>query len=257
MVAAAIIGAGVLGAGASVASGAIGASAAKSAAKTQAAAANNAAQAQLQMFHEQEANLAPYVTAGTSAMGELQGLTGTNAGGNPLTAPLSAPFQPTMAQLARTPGYQFTLQQGLESTQNSYAAQGLASSGAAMKGASQYAEGLASTTYQQQFQNYLAQNQQIYNMLSGQANLGENAAAMTGQMGMQAQTTANQLTTSGAAASAAGTIGSANALTGALGGLTGSASNTALLLALNNSGMFSGNALVGAGDGLLGGSVQA
>ena len=41
---------------------------------------------------------------------------------------MSAPFAPTMAQLASTPGYQFTLDQGLKATQNAYAAQGLAGS---------------------------------------------------------------------------------------------------------------------------------
>ena len=70
---------------------------------------------------------------GQQALTQLQGLTGTGVGGNPLTAPLTSQFQPTMAQLEQTPGYQFSLDQGLKATQNSYAGQGLGASGAAMK----------------------------------------------------------------------------------------------------------------------------
>ncbi len=70
-----------------------------------------------------------------------------------------APMTPQQAAsnaLSQTPGYQFALDQGLKATQNGFAAQGLASSGAAMKGGAQFAEGLASQTYNQQLQNYLA-----------------------------------------------------------------------------------------------------
>lgn len=233
----AIIGAGVLGAGASL-----------GAAEIQSNAAQSAANAQLNMYNQSAARLQPFVGAGSGAIGALQGLTGTNAGGNPLTAPLTKPFQPTLAQLQQTPGYQFTLQQGLESTQNGFAAQGLGQSGAAQKGAINYAEGLAGTTYQQQFQNYLSQNQQIYNMLGGLASQGENAAAGVGNQGIQSQALANQLTTSGAAAQAAGLVGAAN-----------SANNTGLLFALNNSGIFgpntggSGSGLMSVGGGSAGG----
>lgn len=253
-VSAAIVGAGALAAGASVYSGMNAADAAKSAAGEQQQAAEQAAQLQASEFGTITNNLQPFVGAGTTSLTQLQNLTGTNPGGNPLTAQLTKPFQPTMAQLAQTPGYQFTLNQGLESTQNSFAAQGLASSGAALKGASNYAEGLASNTFQQQFQNYLGQNQQIYNMLQGQVSTGENAAAQVGTLGNQSVAAQNALTTGGAAAGAAGTVGAANALTGALGNISGSASNTALLYALNNGGMFSGtgggsNALANYGQG--------
>jgi hypothetical protein len=71
---------------------------------------------------------------------------------------------PTQAQLAATPGYQFTLNQGLESTQNSAAARGLGNSGAALKGAAAYATGLANSTYQNDF-NDMAQVAQGYNSL--------------------------------------------------------------------------------------------
>lgn len=57
--------------------------------------------------------------------------------------------------LESTPGYRFTLDQGLKSTQNSFAAKGLANSGAALKGAAGFATGLANSTYEQRLSDYL------------------------------------------------------------------------------------------------------
>jgi hypothetical protein len=140
-----------------------------------------------------------------------------------------------MSALAQTPGYQFTLQQGQLATQNSFAAQGLSASGAAVKGAAQYAEGLASTTYQQQFQNYLNQNQQIYNMLYNQTSMGESAAATAGSQAIQGSANIANTLTSGAAATAGGIMGSANAISGGLGNL-----NTMAYL-YNQGGLFGGS----------------
>lgn len=226
-------------AAASVAAGAISAGGSESAAKTQANAATTAAQLQASEFQQTQNNLAPYVSAGATALPALQSLTGTGAGGNPLTAPLTAPFQPTQAQLAATPGYQFTLGQGLESTQNSYAAEGLGQSGAAEKGAVNYAEGLASNTYQQQFQNYLSQNSQIYNMVAGLSGSGQNAAAGLGSLALQNTGAVNALNTSGAAATAAGTVGAANSV--------GNSLNTLGALAYNNPSMFTTGSTINTG----------
>lgn len=249
MVSISVGGALALGAAGSIGSSLLSSSAATDAAKLQTDAANTASANQLAEFNQNKATLAPFVGAGTSSLTALQKLTGTDVGGNPLTAPLTRPFQPTMDELAKTPGYQFTLGQGLQNTQNSYAAQGLGQSGAALKGAANYAEGLASTTYQQQFQNYLNQNSQIYSMLGGQASLGENAAATTGNQGIQATANAGNFLTSGAAAGAGGIVGSANAINAGLSNV----SNTGLVYALgNNSGLFgsgSGGGISTAGNG--------
>ena len=225
------IGAAIAGA-ATLGSGIISSSGAQSAADTQSAATQAAAQLQAQEFQQVRNDLQPYINAGANALPQLESLTGTNAGGNPLTAPLTAPFQPTMAQLEDTPGYKFTLDQGLKSTQNGYAAQGLGQSGAAQKGATDYAEGLASTTYQQQFQNYLNQNSQIYNMVGGISGSGQNAAAGTGALALNNTAQINALNVSGANAQAAGQVASSNAFANSFNGL-GAILN-------NNSGMFSG-----------------
>ena len=85
---------------------------------------------------------------------------------------------PTQAQLAATPGYQFELAQGLESTNNSAAARGLASSGAALKGADAYATGTAQQTYQNNYQDMLG-------TAGAQASLGQNE--FTNALGTSAQ----------------------------------------------------------------------
>lgn len=237
----------IVGGAASLGGAVVGGNAAKSAANTQANAALSAQQQQEKQFETTQANLNPFIKAGQSAAGQLATLTGAGPGGNPLTSPLTALFQPTQAQLESTPGYQFSKTQGLEATQNSFAAQGLGQSGAALKGAANYAEGLAGTTFQQQFQNYLNQNQQVYSMLSGQAGVGENAAVGAGSLGQANVNAQSGLTTGAAAAQAAGTVGAANAIQGGLNGAAGSG----LLYAAGQDGLFGnqGNKLTPGGYG--------
>lgn len=164
MVAAATIGAGVLGAGASAFSGSKAASAQKDAASQ----ANNT---QMQMFNTLQENLSPYKNLGEYTVNNLL---------RPTLPDLAAPIVMDQAALEKTPGYQFQLQQGLKGIQNSASAKGLGVSGRALKGAADYTTGLANSNYQQQFQNAMQQRENTYNRLLGIANLGENAAAGIG-----------------------------------------------------------------------------
>lgn len=243
---AALAGSAAIGSIGSIVSGILGSNAASSAASTQ----SNAALAE---FAAIQKLMAPFVTAGTGALGKLTDLTGTGPGGNPLTAQLTKPFMPTMADLENTPGYKFSLQQGEQAVTNSFAGTGLGGgvqgigtgnpianvSGPEGKGLVSFAQGLAANTYQQQFSNNLTQNQQIYNMLAGIVGTGQQGAAGTASYG-------SQLVTGAAGAQAAGQIGSTNAIIGGITGATGGASNAALLLALQNAGMFGGGAAAGA-----------
>lgn len=232
-IAAAIAGAGVAG----LAGSAISSSASKSAADTQAQAAQNASQLQWQQFQQMQQNLQPYMQLGTNTLPQLQGQLGTL--GN-----MQFSFNPTEQQLQQTPGYQFTLNQGLNTVNNQLAAKGLNLSGAQAKGIGQYTTGLADTTYQQQYQNalqnfmtnYGVQSDQ-YNRLASLLGVGENAAAGVGNAGLQTASTAGNLLTSGANAQAAGTVGSANAISGGLSGL----GSNALLYSLMNPSASSGS----------------
>ena len=222
-----LIAAGVGAAGA-VGGSLISSGASKSAASTQAAAAAQAAAQAQNQYTQTEANLQPYMDAGYMGLSALQGTLGLGgASGSELTANgLSGlTFQPTQEQLAATPGYQFDLNQGLQSVQNANAAQGLGISGAALKGAAQYATGLANNTLSTQ-QGIFQQNvQNVLNPLQSLASLGQNSAVQTGQQGIQATQNANALQVGGANAAAAGTVGSANALSGGLSSLGGAPLN--------------------------------
>lgn len=195
MVAVAVVGSAVAGvAGSAIAS------------KRQADAAGKAADVSDKMYQQTRADLLPYNEAGQYAL-------------NNLTANLgyfTAPVKMTKGELVRTPGYQWNLQQGLKAVQNSAAARGLGSSGAALKGAASYATGLADSTYQNQWQNEVANRQNAYNRLMGLSELGQNAAAQTGAQGTQAAAQMGNAYISQGNAQAAGIMGAANAISGGI-----------------------------------------
>ena len=194
----------------------LGSSAAEQAASIQSDAAKNATASQQAMQAQTRADLMPYQSTGLAATNALTAYMGLQQGQDPTQSLLLSKFNPTQAQLAATPGYQWSLDQGLQATQNAAAAQGLGASGSALKGAANYAEGLAGTTYQQQFANDQTTKNQQYNQLSGLMSSGQNAAAQTGNFGYQNTQAANNYATSGAAAQAAGVMGSNNAITGGI-----------------------------------------
>lgn len=206
-------GAAVVGAGAT-------AYGANRAASAQTASVRDSNALQERMFNESRADTAPFRYWGEEAFNTLGPMVGV--GGNPLTAPLTRRFEPTIGELENTPGYKFTLDQLLKTTQNSFAGRGLGQSGAAVAGAQDRAFGLASTTYQQQLDNYLKQNSQIFNMLMQPAQLGANAAAS--QAGVSAQVGANMGNNliGGGNAVAGAQMAGTNALVGGANNLAGS-----------------------------------
>lgn len=198
----AVIGAGALSAGAGIFGSIQQADASKSAANLQYQASKDAAN-----------RLQPFSDVGKQAIPTINGLLGIGTAG-----PGGLPDPAAINQfLSHTPGYQFTMQQGLESVQNGFAGQGLARSGAAIKGAEGFATGLASQTYQNVLGNYT-------NLL---ANSQSAAAGQGGAL------------IGGANAQAAGIIGSANAISNGLTGTANTVGNTAInyaaLQGVNNS----------------------
>lgn len=177
---AALLGGAAAGGLSSIAGSLMGSSAQKKASK-------QAIAAQMAMFEKMQKNLQPYMDAGESAINPLLGLIGANG-------------EDPQAALEKLPGYQFTKTQGLKAVQNSAAARGLGSSGAAYKGAADYATGLADNTFGDQF-----------NRLLGLTTMGANAAAGAGSGAIQ--TGAN-------VASSYGNLGNAEAA-GYLGGAAG------------------------------------
>jgi hypothetical protein len=216
---AAILGGGALAAGGSIASGLIGANAANTAASDQLQAAQLAQQTQLGIFNQTQSNLAPYNTAGQSALSQLAKLFGLGPGG---TGPNASTAAAATSALQNYPGYQFGLQQGNLAQQQSAASQGLLLSGSQLQAAQTFG------------QNYAMQNawNPYVSSLSSIANLGENAAATTGQIGANtgAGVASSQLAAGTAAAS--GAVGSANAITSGLTSATGTAANSGLMYAV-------------------------
>lgn len=137
-------------------------------------------QAAKQWYNTASTTLSPYTTAGKTStdmlMKALQGTGASDAGIGGGGPNLLSTFQPTMAQLESTPGYQWAREQALGAMTNSMAAKSLGSSGNLVQGLGTTATGLASQTFNQQLQNYMNQNLQAYNMLMGPTNLGANAS---------------------------------------------------------------------------------
>lgn len=121
------------------------------------------------------AQLAPYLQSGRANNQRLSELLGT--GGDPNSADygsLSKPFDPT--QIAQDPGYQFELDQGTQALNRSLGAKGQVFSGAALKGAADYATGLASQNVNDAYNRDLQTKQQLYNSYAGQSAAGQTAA---------------------------------------------------------------------------------
>lgn len=255
----AIIG-GAISAGTSLLGGILGGNAAKKAAEQQAAAGRAATSQQKQagqfaqdvqqtQLTNERAGAAPYTTLGAGTAGTLSNAL---APGGDLGSRWTSTFKaPTAAEAEATPGYQFQLSQGLNALQNSAAARGgLLSTGTA-KNLTGYAQGLASTNYQNTYNNALqayntnfSTNEQsqndLFNRLYSTTGLGANAAAnlnatsagtsnalASGLMG-NAEIVGNDIMGVGNA-QAAGTIGSSNAL---IGGITGAGNSIGKMFSL-------------------------
>lgn len=177
--------------------------------------------------------LSPYTSAGSKATGSLSDMLSTPGQG--LLTPWTQQFTaPTADQAAATPGYQAQLKAGEDALQNSAAARGGLLSGRTAADLNSYAQGLASTNYQNTFQNSLQQYQSAYNTFqNNQANTYNRLFGVSGQ-GLQAANSAANvnmgagqdiagLQSAQGAAAAGGTLGSANAWSNAIGGIAGAA----------------------------------
>ena len=192
-----------------------------------------------QIYNEQKAQQAPYLQQGQAAIGKLGSLMGG-----------TDPFKDYLAKAGlsggqfnqNNPQYQFLLKQGQQALDRSAAARGMGYSGAQMKAAQQFGQGLASQQYDNeynraakeyfnkydqaanQFGNYynrlaaLAQGGQQAVQATGNqgAQYGQNVGGTLGSLSTQLQNNIGQLGN----ARASGYIGQANAITGGLQGIT-------------------------------------
>lgn len=170
MVAAAIIGSAVVGAGASVA-------ASKSAAKSTQKATDKAIAAQENNYQRNAAILAPYVATGNKATGALEALLGLSPGG-------AAAQEQAFENWRNASGYQFTQAEGQKAINAALGRSGQLESGAAVKSALRFNTGLASNTFGQ-YQAALQGQQQAGLAAAGaQAGVGTNTASNTSALYM-------------------------------------------------------------------------
>ena len=190
--------------GASLVGSVIQGNAAQKAAQTQAD-ANARAQDQLLATGQQASQqYAPYTQLGQ---------TGANALSQNIPY-LTNQFnnQDLNAQLA--PNYAFQLQQGQGATNAASNATGGMMGGNALKGLQDYTQNFAGNAYQNAFNNYQAQQTNIYNRLAGIAGIGMQGATGTANAQLGTGSNIAQLTQGIGQAQAAGQMGQANAYAG-------------------------------------------
>ena len=218
MVAAAIAGSSIIGAGASM----YGASQAADAQKAAAAASAKTQQDALNAQIEQQA---PFRAGGITAQNQLMMLLGLAPSGGDTSGLNVNTSDPNYGKYAKDfsmsdftvdPGYAFRLSQGMSALNNSAAARGGMISGNALRAAQDYGQQAGSQEYQNAYNRYQTNRSNQLNPLqslmgAGQSatNLISNATGATGQGVAQAQVGAGNAT-------ASGYLNTANALTNAL-----------------------------------------
>jgi hypothetical protein len=182
-------------------------------------AANAASQNTLgNIYNQQLGYQAPYQAAGVGAVNQLAGM-------NPY---LTHQFNAADLQAGLAPNYDFMLQQGQQANQRAANVGGGALGGNALTGLNQYTQNYAGNAYQNAFNNYQAQRQNIYSDLAGIAGIGQTANTGAGAAGTNYGQGITNLNTSLANAQSANILGQAQV---GAGGVT-NAANTAFLATL-------------------------
>lgn len=259
----------IIGGATSVIGGLLGSKSAKNAGNTVQAAGDKAAQGVTDATKAGQEGIAGASTSAQDllkqAYGDAKGAYGSYAGAGEegirqLIAALSPGgalaekfAAPTADDAAATPGYQFTKDQGIQAGLRAASAAGNLGSGGTQKALAQYSTGLASTYYQQAYNNALKTFQTNHdNTASGIAqltglgqfgatglagaaeNFGNTSASnlmqgaiSSANLGEQGAYGAGNLSLQGAQGKAAGDVGSTNAWLNALKGVGQAGSNAA------------------------------
>lgn len=189
-VAAAIGGAAVIGGITSYLGAQEQADAAKQAAQTQAESNAAARDLQYKMFQEQKELQKPWYDVGVSAVNRLQ--KGLAAGGE-----FATPFSQTNWQ--QDPGYAFRLKEGQRALDQSAAARGGLISGNALKAAQRYGQEMGSQEYQNAFNRYYAERQNMLQPIQSLAGVGQTTATnIAGEAGAYGQLAGANLMSTGA-----------------------------------------------------------
>lgn len=213
----AFITAALIGGAASLAGGLLSSNAASSAADAQVAAANKATKLQKEMWLKQLELQKPFYEAGLKGQEALLNYLGI--GGDPNAPGYGAGMKPFDASMMYSdPGYQFRLQEGVNALNKTAAARGGLMSGSALKAAERYGQDYASGEYQNAFNRYWNQRNQILNPMQSLLGQGQTTATNLGNAGQTYGANAGNTITQAGNARASGYVGGANALNSALSG---------------------------------------
>ena len=136
---------------------------------------------------------------------QLQSGQATQAPGGP--GSITTPTGPDQSVFQQSPGYQFIRDEGQRDLGNSFAARGGAFSGNALRGLSQFNQGLASQDYYS-----------FVNQLNNMAGIGQTAANQSGNAALQTGANVGNLLAAQGDARASGIANSANIWGNAIGG---------------------------------------
>jgi hypothetical protein len=125
------------------------------------------------IYNQQLGYQAPYQAAGVGAVNQLAGM----------TPYLTHQFNAADLQAGLAPNYDFMLQQGQQANQRAANVGGGALGGNALTGLNQYTQNYAGNAYQNAFNNYQSQRQNIYSDLAGIAGIGQTANTGAGAAG--------------------------------------------------------------------------
>ena len=139
---------------------------------------------QRRQYDLNRADYAPYITSGQSAVNQLAA--GLAPGGRFASA---TPFDFRYDQNT-DPGYGFRFDQGMRGVNASMAAKGMGISGAGIKGATEFGQGMGSQEYNNAFNRYVTgfnantgERNQLYNRYAGVAGTGQTAVNQIGTQG--------------------------------------------------------------------------
>jgi hypothetical protein len=213
------------------------ADAAKSSADTQAESARYAADLQQRQFDLINQQQAPYRGIGYTSLSQIGGMLGGQTPqydmeGKPVldaqgkqvmqqgSGYLTRQFGPEDLKTGLAPNYEFMLKEGQRAARQRLNAGGSGGSDID-RGITRFAEDYASNAYQQAFNNFSSQRQNIYNTLAGIAGIGQTGQTAVNAANQALGTNLSNLATGSAAVQGAGQVAAANAYGGALGNIGG------------------------------------
>lgn len=131
------------------------------------------------------ANYQPFLQTGTAANNQLGYALGLGGTGTGEAGSLAKPF--TMADYQADPGYAFRLSEGQKALDRVTSAKGKYFSGGAIKGLTDYNQGMASQEFGNAYDRYNTNQTNLYNRLAGVSGTGMNAASGIASSGAQTQ----------------------------------------------------------------------